>query len=85
MLSKNVVAAIAAWLFVVGCVSAPYTGRSQLMLVSESNEIESGEQAYRHIMRDSVLADNSDAVRIVGKNRPGGEQARLQMGIQGHQ
>jgi hypothetical protein len=44
MLSKNVVAAIAAWLFVVGCVSASYTGRSQLMLVSESNEIESGEQ-----------------------------------------
>jgi hypothetical protein len=25
------------------------------MLVSELNEIESGEEAYRHIVRDSVL------------------------------
>jgi metalloendopeptidase OMA1, mitochondrial len=37
------------------------------MLVSESNEIESGEQAYRLILRDSVLADNSDALRVVRK------------------
>jgi len=37
------------------------------MLVSESSEIESGEEAYRHIMRDSVLTDNSDALRIVRK------------------
>jgi metalloendopeptidase OMA1, mitochondrial len=33
------------------------------MLVSESNEIE----AYRHIMRDSVLTDNSDALHMVRK------------------
>ena len=37
------------------------------MLVSESNEIESGEEAYRHIMRDSVLTDNSDALHMVRK------------------
>ena len=37
------------------------------MLVSESNEIESGEEAYRHIMRDSVLTDNSDALQMVRK------------------
>lgn len=37
------------------------------MLVSESSEMESGEGAYRHIMRDSVLADNPDALRIVRK------------------
>ena len=67
MLSKNIAASVAALLFVVGCVTAPYTGRGQLMLVSESNEIESGEEAYREIMRDSVLADNSDALRIVRK------------------
>jgi predicted Zn-dependent protease len=67
MLNKNVAASVAAVLLVVGCVTAPYTGRGQLMLVSESNEIESGEEAYRDIMRDSVLADNSDALRIVRK------------------
>ena len=35
------------------------------MLVSESNEITSGEQAYDQIMRDSVLSDNSEALRIL--------------------
>ena len=35
------------------------------MLVPESNEIASGEQAYRQISRDSVLTDNSQALRIV--------------------
>lgn len=67
MLSKNVAASAAAALLVVSCVTAPYTGRGQLMLVSESNEIESGEEAYRHIMRDSVLTDNSDALHMVRK------------------
>ena len=67
MLGRNVAAAVAALLWVAGCVTAPYTGRGQLMLVSESNEMESGEDAYRHIMRDSVLADNPDALRIVRK------------------
>ena len=67
MLGRNVAAAVAALLWVAGCVTAPYTGRGQLMLVSESNEMESGEEAYRHIMRDSVLADNPDALRIVRK------------------
>lgn len=37
------------------------------MLVSESNEIESGDEAYRLILRDSVVTDNSDALRIVRK------------------
>jgi len=50
-----------------GCATAPYTGRSQLMLVSEGDEIGSGEQAYRHILRDSVLSDNSEALRLVRK------------------
>ena len=50
-----------------GCVAAPITGRSQLMLVSESQETALGEEAYRHILRDSVLSNNSEALRIVRK------------------
>jgi hypothetical protein len=42
MLNKNVAASVAAALLLVGCVAAPYTG--QLMLVSESNEMESREE-----------------------------------------
>jgi predicted Zn-dependent protease len=37
------------------------------MLVSESSEMESGTLAYREIMRDSVLSDNSEALRLVRK------------------
>lgn len=49
------------------CVSAPYTGRSQFMLVSESQEISMGEEAYRHELRSSVLSNNPEALRIVRK------------------
>ncbi|NUN47474.1 MAG: M48 family metallopeptidase [Candidatus Brocadiae bacterium] len=33
--------------FVVSCASNPYTGRSQLMLLSSAQELELGEQAYQ--------------------------------------
>ena len=62
---KTILSSLAALLIAAGCVSAPYTGRSQLMLVSESQEVASGEQAYRHILRDSVLSEDSQALRIV--------------------
>ena len=44
MLNKNVAASVAAALLLVGCVAEPYAGRGQLMLVSESNEMESREE-----------------------------------------
>jgi metalloendopeptidase OMA1, mitochondrial len=66
-MGKNGAALFIAFLFLVSCVTTPYTGRSQLMLVSESSELESGEQAYRYILRDSVLSDNSEALRVVSK------------------
>jgi predicted Zn-dependent protease len=62
---KRILSYSAALFFAAGCVSAPYTGRSQLMLVSESQEVASGEQAYRHILRDSVLSEDSEALQIV--------------------
>jgi Zn-dependent protease with chaperone function len=67
MTGKYGAALFIAFLFLISCVTAPYTGRSQLMLVSESSEVESGEQAYRYILRDSVLSDNSGALRVVNK------------------
>ena len=50
-----------------GCVTAPYTERSQLMLVSESQEVGLGAEAYRQTLRDSVVSDNAEALRIVRK------------------
>jgi hypothetical protein len=35
------------------------------MLVSRAKRAASGEQAYRHILRDSVLSEDSEALRIV--------------------
>ena len=56
---------VLGWLFFGSCVSAPYTGRSQLMLVSESDEVASGQMAYREILRDSVTTSNPEALRMV--------------------
>src|SRR5919108_5573583 len=64
-MSKNLLSWITTLGFLAACSTVPYTGRRQLMLVPESNEIASGEQAYQQISRDSVLRDNSEAMRIV--------------------
>jgi predicted Zn-dependent protease len=53
--------------FLAGCATAPYTGRQQVILVSEGQEMSLGEDAYRHILRDSVLSRDRDAERIVRK------------------
>ncbi|MBI2988785.1 MAG: M48 family metallopeptidase [Deltaproteobacteria bacterium] len=55
------------FIWLVACVTAPFTGRSQLMLVSEGQEISMGEEAYRHELRSSVLSNNLEALRIVRK------------------
>jgi len=56
-----------ALVFLVGCATAPITGRRQLMLISESTEISQGEEAYRAILRQSVISHNPEAKRIVHK------------------
>ena len=42
----------------VGCRSAPYTGRSQLMLIPESQELALGEDAYQEVLRTEPLSKN---------------------------
>lgn len=54
-------------ILLVACTTAPYTGRSQFMLVSEGQELGLGEEAYRHTLRDSVLLRDYEAERIVRK------------------
>jgi len=51
----------------VSCTTAPYTGRSQFMLISESREVNIGGEAYRYILRDSVLSQHPEALRLVRK------------------
>jgi metalloendopeptidase OMA1, mitochondrial len=62
---KKITSLAMALVFIGGCAAAPYTGRRQLMLVSESDEVVSGQQAYRQILRDSVSSADAEALRIV--------------------
>src|SRR4030095_9532496 len=64
---KKIVALFLAFLLNLSCSTAPYTGRSQVMLVSEGQEMSLGDDAYRHILRDSVVPHEADAERIVRK------------------
>ena len=62
---QKIVSLILILFFIASCVSAPYTGRNQLMLVSESDEVTSGQLAYRQILRDSVSTSDQEALRMV--------------------
>ncbi|HWP58245.1 MAG TPA: M48 family metallopeptidase [Candidatus Acidoferrales bacterium] len=61
------IVSLLALLLLSACATTPYTGRSQLLLVSEAQEASLGEEAYRHILRDSVPVDHPEAERIVRK------------------
>jgi len=53
-----------------GCATVPYTKRSQLVLVPQSEEISLGAQAYREILSKAVIVRNPefvDPVRRVGE------------------
>jgi predicted Zn-dependent protease len=52
---------------IIGCATAPYTGRRQMIFVSDGQETALGDDAYRHILRDSVIAHDAEAERIVRK------------------
>ncbi len=64
---RNIYNLALALFFLVGCATAPITGRRQFMLISEGTEISQGEQAYRAILRQSVVSHNPEAMRIVRK------------------
>jgi predicted Zn-dependent protease len=56
---------IVGFLFVIGCATAPYTGRNQFIVVSEGQEASLGDEAYRHTLRDSVVTHDFNAERLV--------------------
>jgi metalloendopeptidase OMA1, mitochondrial len=64
---RQILILLIAVVFLAACATAPYTGRSQIILVSEGQEISLGDDSYRHILRDSVVTRDSEAERIVRK------------------
>jgi len=52
---------------VAGCESAPVTGRSQMMLVSENEERQMGLQAYREVLSKEQLSYDAETNAMVDK------------------
>ncbi len=51
-------------LSIFGCSSNPYTERSQFLLVSESQEIEMGDQAYTQVLEDPKVTISKDPKEV---------------------
>ena len=64
------IVAVSAFLL-IGCESVPFTGRSQLMLTSPSEEAQLGEQAWKQVLSQNRVSGNSTyniALKRVGAN-----------------
>jgi predicted Zn-dependent protease len=55
---------VVAVIGVAGCETNPYTGRSQLLITSVSQEVQMGEQAYDQIKRDPNMKLSQDPREI---------------------
>ncbi len=56
--------------FLTGCQTVPYTNRSQLMLISEPDEIQLGHQAFAEVLKQERVSSNPSynaRVQRVGK------------------
>ena len=61
----------AVTMFISGCSTVPITGRSQVLGISESTEVEQGEQAWRELCAKTPGSNNrkfNAALQRVGKN-----------------
>src|SRR5882724_499764 len=54
-------------LLLTACESAPVTGRSQMMLVGESEERQMGLQAYREVLSKEPLSEDAQTTELVEK------------------
>jgi predicted Zn-dependent protease len=63
--SLSILCALAALL--AACETAPVTGRSQMMLVGESEERQMGLQAYRDVLSKEQLSEDARTNALVGK------------------
>ena len=68
---KKILALVLAHSLIASCATAPYTGRSQMILVSEGQESALGDDAYRQSLRDNVVIHDVEAERIASAaNKP---------------
>ncbi|HAH06289.1 MAG TPA: peptidase M48 family protein [Elusimicrobia bacterium] len=55
----------AAWL--AACQTVPYTGRSHMMLVSQGEESQLGEQSYKETLTKATLSTDSAKIQLIRK------------------
>jgi len=70
MLVSTVLCAAGLLLVWCGCRSAPVTGRKQVLLIPEKQEVAMGERAYREILAEEQASEDdrkADIVRRVGR------------------
>lgn len=69
-LECGLVTALVPLLFAAGCATVPYTNRSQLMLVSESDDLQLGATAYGEVLKKAKVVHDpqiTDVVQRVGQ------------------
>ena len=66
-LLRPLLLAASALLALAACESAPVTGRSQIMLVSESEERQMGLQAYQQVLATEHVSHNAQVNALVEK------------------
>jgi predicted Zn-dependent protease len=64
---SRLLASLLAATAVVGCQPAPITGRSQMMLVTDSEERQLGALAFRQVLATEALSRDDQAVGLVEK------------------
>ena len=62
--AATMVAMIAALVWVVACETNPYTGRSQLLMMPVSQELEMGAQAYAQVKSDPKVKVSLDSREV---------------------
>ncbi len=61
----------ASMLYMIGCESVPYTGRSQLMLTTPQEEAQLGQQAWNEVLAKNTVSNNvkyNGALKRVGES-----------------
>ena len=57
---QPILGAIAATLLIVGCQTVQQTGRSQFIIVSDAQELQLGQDAYKETLQKSHISTRSD-------------------------
>ena len=59
-MSKNIFCGLILFLLIIACQTVQQTGRSQFMVVSESQELQLGDDAYQETLKKSRPSTRSD-------------------------